>query len=44
MAQESEKKFKKEKLNSIKQIRLVRLLRTNYVENCTITLRNLMKM
>jgi hypothetical protein len=32
--------FKKAKLNSIKQIRLVRLLRTNYVGNCTITFRN----
>jgi hypothetical protein len=40
MAQESEKFFFKAKLNSIKQIRLVRLLRTNYVGKCTITLRN----
>jgi hypothetical protein len=27
-------------LNSIKQIRLVRLLKTNYVGNCTITFKN----
>jgi hypothetical protein len=40
MAQEYEKNLKKAKLNSIKQIRLVRLLRTNYVGNRTITLRN----
>ncbi len=40
MAQESEEKLKKVKLNSIKQIRLVRLLRTNYFGNCAITLRN----
>jgi hypothetical protein len=31
---------KKATLNSIKQSRLVRLLRTNYFGNCTITLRN----
>jgi hypothetical protein len=31
---------KKAKLNSIKQIRLVRLLKTNYFGNCTITLTN----
>jgi hypothetical protein len=35
------KNFKKAKLNSIKQIRLVRLLKTNYVGNCTITFKNL---
>jgi hypothetical protein len=38
MAEESV--FFKAKLNSIKQIRLVRLLRTNYVGNCTFTLKN----
>jgi hypothetical protein len=27
-------------MNSIKQIRLVRLLKTNYVGNCTITFKN----
>ncbi len=32
--------LKKAKSNSIKQIRLVRLLRTNYFGNWTITLRN----
>ena len=32
--------LKKAKLNSIKQIRLVRLLKTNYVGNCTITFKN----
>jgi hypothetical protein len=32
--------LKKAKLNSIKQIRLVRLLRTNYFGNRAITLRN----
>jgi hypothetical protein len=32
--------LKKAKLNSIIQIRLVRLLRANYVGNCAITLRN----
>ncbi len=32
--------LKKAKLNSIKQIRLVRLLKTNYVENQTITFKN----
>jgi hypothetical protein len=32
--------LKKARLNSIKQIRLVRLLRANYVGNCTITLSN----
>jgi hypothetical protein len=32
--------LKQAKLNSIKQIRLARLLRTNYIGNCTITLRN----
>jgi hypothetical protein len=31
---------KKAKLNSIKQIRLVRLLKTNYVKNHTITFKN----
>jgi hypothetical protein len=40
MAQESEENLKKAKLNSIKQIRLVRLLRKNYFGNCTIKLRN----
>jgi hypothetical protein len=40
MAQESEENLKKAKLNSIKQIRLVRLLRMNYFRNRTITLRN----
>jgi hypothetical protein len=35
------KKFlKKAKLNSIKQIRLVRLLKTNYVGNCTVIFKN----
>jgi hypothetical protein len=33
--------LKKAKLNSIKQIRLVRLLKTNYVGNCTIIFNNL---
>jgi hypothetical protein len=32
--------LKKPKLNSIKQIRLVRLLKTKYVGNCTITSKN----
>jgi hypothetical protein len=32
--------LKKAKLNSIKQIRLVSLLKTNYVGNCTITFEN----
>jgi hypothetical protein len=32
--------LKKAKSNSIKQIRLVRLLRTNYFGNCSITFRN----
>jgi hypothetical protein len=32
--------LKKAKLNSIKQIRLVRLLKTNYIGNRTITLKN----
>jgi hypothetical protein len=32
--------FKKAKLTSIKQIRLVRLLRTNYFGNCAMTLNN----
>ncbi len=32
--------LKRQKLNSIKQVRLVRLLRMNYVGNCTITLKN----
>jgi hypothetical protein len=32
--------FKKAKLNSIKQIRLVRLLMINYFGNCSIRLRN----
>jgi hypothetical protein len=32
--------FKKAKLNSIKQIRLVRLLKTNYVGNCNVTFKN----
>jgi hypothetical protein len=40
MAQECEENLKKAKLNSIKQIRLVRLSKTNYVGNCAITLRN----
>jgi hypothetical protein len=40
VAKEFEENFKKAKLNSIKQIRLVRLLRTNYFGNRTITLRN----
>jgi hypothetical protein len=40
VAQESEENLKKAKLNSIKQIKLVRLLRTNFFGNCAITLRN----
>ncbi len=40
MAQESEWNLKKAKSNSIKQIRLVRLLRTNYFGYCSITFRN----
>ncbi len=40
MAQESEENYKKATLNFFKQIRLVRLSRTNIVGNCTITLRN----
>jgi hypothetical protein len=32
--------LKRAKLNSIKQIRLVRLLKTNYVGNCTITFKS----
>ncbi len=40
MAQECEENLKKAKLNSIKQIRLVRLLKTNYVGNHTITFKN----
>jgi hypothetical protein len=40
-AQECEENLKKKaKLNSIKQIRLVRLLKTNYVGNPTITFKN----
>jgi hypothetical protein len=34
------KKLKKAKLNSIKQIRLGRLLKMNYIGNCTITFKN----
>jgi hypothetical protein len=41
MAQEGEENFKKAKLNSIKQISLVRLLKTDYIGNCTITFKNL---
>jgi hypothetical protein len=37
MDQECEENFKKTKLNSIKQIRLVRLSKTNYIENQTMT-------
>jgi hypothetical protein len=40
MAQNLKRILEKAKLNFIKQIRLMRLLRTNYVGNCTITLRN----
>jgi hypothetical protein len=40
MAQESDENLKKGKLNSIKQIRLVRPLKTNYIGNRTITLKN----
>jgi hypothetical protein len=40
VAQKTEENFKKAKLNSIKQIRLVRLLKTNYVGNRTITFKN----
>jgi hypothetical protein len=40
MAQESEKNFKKDKIEFHQKNRLVRLLRTNYVGNCTITFRN----
>jgi hypothetical protein len=40
MAQECEENLKKAKLNSIKQIRLVRLLKTNYNGYCTITFKN----
>jgi hypothetical protein len=40
MAQEFEENFKTAKLNSIKQIRLVRLLKTNYIGNITITFKN----
>jgi hypothetical protein len=40
MAQECEKKLKKAKLNSIKQIRLVKLSKTNYVGNQTMTFKN----
>jgi hypothetical protein len=40
MAQESEKNLKKAKLKSIKQIRLVRLSKTNYVGNQTMTFKN----
>ncbi len=40
MAQECEENFKKGKLNSIKQLRLVRLLKTNYVGNQTTTFMN----
>jgi hypothetical protein len=40
VAQESEGNLKKAKLNSIKQIRLVMLLKTNYVGNHIITLKN----
>ena len=40
MAQECEENLKKAKLNSIKQIRLVRRLKTNYIGKCTITFKN----
>ena len=40
MAQECEENLKKAKLNSIKQIRLVRLSKTNYVGNQTMTFKN----
>ncbi len=40
MAKKTEENFKKAKLNFIKQIRLVRLLKTNYVGNRTITFKN----
>ena len=40
MAQECEENLKKAKLNSIKQLRLVRLLKTNYVGNQTMTFKN----
>jgi hypothetical protein len=40
LAQECEENLKKAKLNSIKQLRLVRLLKTNYVLNQTMTFQN----
>jgi hypothetical protein len=40
MAQECEENLKKATLNSIKQIRLVRLSKTNYVGNQTMTFKN----
>ncbi len=40
MDQECEENLKKAKLNSIKQIRLVRLSKTNYVGNQTMTFKN----
>jgi hypothetical protein len=40
MAEECEEKLKIAKLNSIKQIRLVRLLKTNYIGNHTIAFKN----
>jgi hypothetical protein len=40
VAKKTEENFKKAKLNFIKQIRLVRLLKTNYVGNRTITFKN----
>ncbi len=40
MAQECEENLKQAKLNSIKQVRLVRLLKMNYVGKQTITFKN----
>jgi hypothetical protein len=40
LAQECEKKLKKAKLNSIKHLRFVRLSKTNYVGNQTMTFQN----
>ena len=40
MAQECEENLKKTKLNSIKKISLVRLSKTNYVGNQTMTFKN----
>ncbi len=40
MAQECEENLKKAKLNSIKQLRLVRLSKTNYIGNQTMIFQN----